>query len=303
MDDGAGRRSETKTGDKGLPVPRLRFTSQSRCRPGNHPVCLLTATVLPPTSLPRPPSRPLLIAHRGESRDAPENTLAAIRLAWARGARAVEIDVRQSADGEAFVIHDATTTRIRGPRRAVRAQRAADLAAVDAGAWKSARWKGEPLPRLADVLRTVPPGGRLFVEVKDGPECLPAVRRAVISSGVLERQLLFMSFNRETVAGLPAVFHRSDVCLLLTARAGARGRSLASAIAFAHRHALAGLNLEATGALDAGVVAEVHAAGLAAYCWTVNRVSTARRLARAGIDGITTDRCAWMTRMLCAPVD
>ena len=118
-------------------------------------------------------SVPLLIAHRGESYDAPENTLAAINLAWERGAAAVELDARMSADGVLVVSHDPDTRRIGGPRRPIRQQTAAESTQLDAGRWKHRRWTGERLPLLRAALATVPRSGRLFVEMKEGPETVP----------------------------------------------------------------------------------------------------------------------------------
>lgn len=241
---------------------------------------------------------PLIIAHRGESHDAPENTLAAVNLAWERGARAVEIDVRCSAEGEVFVIHDADTRRIGGPRRAVSRQSAEDLAAMDAGAWKHRRWKGERVPRLAEVLRTVPAHGRLFIELKGEAETVPAVLEVVRNSGLLPERLLLMSFQPSVVGRLVGNRCGIDVCRLLTARQWRSPEVRARMLRFASRHGLAGVDVEATPDLDRAFVDAMHNAGLLVYCWTVNRVASAVRLARIGIDGITTDRCERLTRAL-----
>lgn len=245
----------------------------------------------------------LLIAHRGESRDAPENTLAAVNLAWSRGARAVEIDVRSSADGRPVVIHDASTRRIGGPAKAVAAQTADQLRRLDAGLWKGRRWAGERIPFLEEVLETIPAGGRLFIELKEGPESARVVSDVLRARAFDPRQLLLMSFNEETVQHLSLARLGIDVCLLLEAKQWKRRGGLARAVQVAHEFGLAGLNLEVDRALNEAVIRGVHDARLAIHCWTVNRVSTARRLARAGIDGITTDRCAWMTRHLGAAAE
>ena len=77
-------------------------------------------------------------------------------------------------------------------------------------------------------------------------------------------------------------------------------RELARALDFAREHRLEALNLEAGSALDRLLIARIHGENLRAYCWTVNRVATARRLFRAGMDGVTTDRCAWLRERLGA---
>ncbi|MGH8020786.1 MAG: glycerophosphodiester phosphodiesterase [Opitutaceae bacterium] len=253
---------------------------------------------------------PLLIAHRGESRDAPENTLASINLAWARGAAAVEIDVRLGAGGEPVVIHDADTRRIGGPATPVARQTTAQLRSLDAGRWKSRRWAGERIPFLREVLETTPEGGRLIVELKEGPESVAPVASAWEASALRTQlrahQLTFMSFNHATVAELArecgsrsqSRARGAPVCLLLEKKIWRQPCELARALDFAREHRLAALNLEAGPALDQPLIARIHEEGLRVYCWTVNRIATARRLLRAGIDGVTTDRCAWMRERL-----
>ena len=86
--------------------------------------------------------RTTIIAHRGESRLAPENTLAAINLAWQRGADAVEIDCHLTADGHLIVCHDDNTRRTAGRKLVIRQSTLAQLRELDAGAWKGVRWGG-----------------------------------------------------------------------------------------------------------------------------------------------------------------
>lgn len=245
---------------------------------------------------------PLLIAHRGESRDAPENTLAAVRLAWERGARAVEVDVRRCAGGELVVIHDPDTRRIGGPARPVAALTVAELQAFDAGSWKHARWAGERVPLLRDVLTTVPRPGRLFVELKEGPECVPPLVALLRGTSLVARQVLVMSFLPATVEAAARALPGHEVALLLEARDCASETRLARSVERARALGCGAIDVEAHWQLGAGRVAAVHAAGLRLYVWTVDRPSTARRLAAAGVDGITTNRCAWLARQLAAAV-
>jgi glycerophosphoryl diester phosphodiesterase len=101
-----------------------------------------------------PSSHLLLIAHRGESADAPENTLAAFRLAWERNVPTIELDVHLTKDGEAVICHDADTKRTAGTKLVIKDTPLADLRALDAGKWKAPRWAGEKLPTLAEALAT-----------------------------------------------------------------------------------------------------------------------------------------------------
>ncbi|TVQ34700.1 MAG: glycerophosphodiester phosphodiesterase [Geminicoccaceae bacterium] len=96
---------------------------------------------------------PLIVAHRGASADAPENTLRAFREAERQGARAIEFDVRLARCGTPVVLHDATLRRTTSGGGRVLAHDAATLTALDAGRWFASDFAGEPVPTLAAVLR------------------------------------------------------------------------------------------------------------------------------------------------------
>jgi len=115
-------------------------------------------------------AEPLFIAHRGASFDAPENTLAAFRLAWEQGADGIEGDFRLTADGRIVCIHDADTKRVSGKELVVKDASYANLKGLDVGAWKADKWRGETIPSLEEVLAIVPRGKYLFIELKSGPE-------------------------------------------------------------------------------------------------------------------------------------
>lgn len=241
-----------------------------------------------------------MIAHRGESRDAPENTLAAIELAWKRGARAVECDVHLTRDGKLAVIHDADTRRIGGPKRPVRQQTLAELQRLDAGSWKSPKWAHARIPSIEEVLNSVPAHGQVFIELKEGPECVPALVRAIKRSRLKNAQIVVMSFDEGSVGDAAIALPRCKHSLIATAKRWTAKRGLEQLIERACELGCDGLNLEKHNMLDETVVAEIHASGLLSYTWTVNLLSTARRLAKTGIDGITTDRCGWMASKLAA---
>lgn len=120
-----------------------------------------------PHTGPAVPDYPEIIAHRGYSGRAPENTLAAIGLALAHGAAAVEWDVQMARCGTPVVFHDLTldrTTNLQGP---LLARDADELSQADAGAWFHADFTGEPVPTLAQaVARASKPGVHLYPEIK-----------------------------------------------------------------------------------------------------------------------------------------
>src|SRR5512133_1464710 len=112
------------------------------------------ARIVPPA--PRAPGRPLVLGHRGASADAPENTLAAFRLAIEQGADGVELDAWRCATGEVVVHHDEDTRRVAGAALLVPDAPLPALRALDVGAWKGDRFRGERIPLLSEALEALP---------------------------------------------------------------------------------------------------------------------------------------------------
>lgn len=125
------------------------------------------------------PERPRIVAHRGASGEAPENTLAAFRLAWELGVESIELDVHATKDDQVVVMHDPTTKRTGGVDLAIADHTLAELATVDVGSWKHARFASERIPTLANVFAATPTERTVFVEIKSGPSTVPAVARAI----------------------------------------------------------------------------------------------------------------------------
>jgi glycerophosphoryl diester phosphodiesterase len=242
-----------------------------------------------------------IIAHRGASYDAPENTLASMKLAWEQKADAVELDVWLSKDGRIVVMHDADTKRMGGPERKIAEQTWEELQRVDVGAWKDAKFSGERIPTLESILATVPPGKRVVIEIKCGPEILPALREAIRKFGRKPAELAIISFNFEALKQSKEQFPRIEHYFLFGYKKDAQtGKfpELAPIIAQAKAGRFDGLNLQYTWPITPEFVREVKAAGFKFFVWTVNDSAVARRLVEAGADGITTDRPAWLREQL-----
>ena len=236
---------------------------------------------------------PVIIAHRGASYDAPENTLAAVKLAWERDAGAVEIDVHLSKDKRIMVIHDKDTRRTSGTKMVVKETLSEDLRKLDAGLFKDPRFKGEKIPFLEEVIGTVPPGKKLVIEVKCGTEILPILTELIRHSPKRE-QLVVISFDYEVVKGFKKELPDTPAYWLHYSLAGGYK---AKHISMGKEAGLDGLNFRFKGINEAFVRA-VHEAGMEMYAWTVDDPEEARRLISTGIDGITTNRPAWLKQQL-----
>lgn len=244
------------------------------------------------------PDNSLIIAHRGESYDAPENTMASINLAWERGAEAVEIDVHLSKDDHVVVIHDFNTKRLAGDNLKISKATLEELKKLDVGSWKGDKWQGEQIPTLKEVLKTIPQGKKLIIEIKSNADIIPTLKQDIESSCLETMQIEIIGFDLETMALAKRTFTDHKVLWLLDLDYYWYTRilkpSIKKAISKSKRHGLDGLNVWAGNMLDKSMIRKVHDAGLLLYCWTVDDMEHARKLWNWGIDGITTNRAAWM---------
>ncbi|MES2695932.1 MAG: glycerophosphodiester phosphodiesterase family protein [Verrucomicrobiota bacterium] len=236
-----------------------------------------------------------LIAHRGASHDAPENTLAALRLAWSQDADAVEVDAHLTSDGRLAVIHDPDTRRTARVERLVAEMTLGELQRLDAGSWKAPMFAGEPIPALDAALLLVPAGRRIFVELKSGPEAVPELVRCLIRSRLNPAQVVVIAFDFEVARAAKQQLARCEVCWLLERDSEAGRLEWKEIVRRARAARLDGLDLKAEWVdRESELVAQTHAAGFKLYVWTVDDAPLARRLAAAGVDGITTNRPAWL---------
>jgi len=243
-----------------------------------------------------------LIAHRGASADAPENTLAAAELAWRQGAAAVEGDFRLSRDGIIVAAHDDRTLRTAGVDLAVAEQTLAELRRLDVGRWKGPDWAGQQIPTLEELLAAMPPGKRFYVEIKCGPEFVEPLARAVRGRGLADGQIVAICFSADLLAAvrreLPGVETFLIVEFVRDSASGAWHPDVYERLDAAAGRGLTGLDLMAARALDPELIPRIRAAGLDICVWTVDSPGEARRLIELGVRRITTNRPGWLREQL-----
>jgi glycerophosphoryl diester phosphodiesterase len=240
--------------------------------------------------------RPAVIAHRGASAHAPENTLVAFELAIAQGADAIEFDVKLTRDGQVVVLHDQTLDRTTDGRGDLREFSLSALRDLDAGVHFSERFRGERIPTLEEVLEAV--GRRILINIEltnyatplDG--LVPAVVDLVRKFG-LEERVLFSSFFPHNLRRAKRLLPQVPCGLLTWAGwPGWGGRTLGfrrSVYQALHPHLRD---------VDAGLVRRVQAAGRRIHVWTVNAEADLERMIACGVDGIFTDDPALALRIL-----
>lgn len=230
---------------------------------------------------------PLWIAHRGAGKLAPENTLAAFRVGAAHGYRAFECDVKLSADGVPFLLHDATLERTTDGRGAAAALPWSRIARLDAGAWHSPGFAGEPPPSLEAVARFCQANElALNIEIKPSPGCEEETGDVVAREAARLWQgwalpPLLSSFAPAALAAARRAVPALPRALLLEALAPDWLDTLRAldGVAAVTDHRL----------MDAALIGRLHGAGLRALVYTVNHAAQAQRLLALGVEGIITD--------------
>jgi len=230
---------------------------------------------------------PRFAAHRGAGKLAPENTLAAMRVGYAHGYRMVEFDVKLSADGVPFLLHDDTLDRTTDGSGRADALTWAELAKLDAGGWHSAAYAGEPLPTLRAVARwAIANGVACNIEIKP----IPGRERDTGAAVALDARALWRD------AAIPPLLSSFSEEALATARAAApelERALLVERVPADWNERLTRLGCVALDVdyreLDAGMVATVLSSGYQVLTYTANDPSAVAELEAWGVDAIITD--------------
>ncbi len=241
------------------------------------------------SSLPRAPME--IVAHRGASYVAPENTRAAYLLAWEMGADAAEVDIHLTRDNRIVASHDSNAKRTTGTDVEIKDSTYEELARLDAGCWKALEYKGEPVPLLSDILETVPPRKSLYIEIKCGPEVLPHLEAVLDKSGK-RGQVVLIGFDLDTISQAKKAMPDRPAYWLRGTRKDEATETLLSHdlgwIDLVELHGLDGLDVN-YGGVTPHFAEAVRDAGLVLAVWTVNDPEVARRMMRLGVRSLTTD--------------
>lgn len=232
---------------------------------------------------------PLVVAHRGDSRHCPENTLAAFRAARAAGAPVQEFDVQRTRDGVLVCIHDADLDRttdaatVLGPGALVGQTTSAELQRLDAGSWHSPQHRGERIPRLADALTTMLPACVPMIEHKSGSA---AEYVAVLRQLDVLDQCILQSFDWQFVAAARALAPTLALALLGPVRAA---EPLATAALAAASACGAGMVHWHAASWTSATIAAAHAANLWVCSYTTDDELGWAGGAALGIDAMCTN--------------
>ena len=247
-------------------------------------------------------SSPLIVAHRGASHDAPENTLPAFELAWKQGADAIEGDFHLTADGKILCIHDADTQRVSGTKLVVKDSTLTRLLELDAGAWFAPEWRGTRFPTFAQVAATVPAGKKFYIELKSGPEIVPPLLEELAKTKLAREQIVIISFHAEVIRVLkqqqPAL---TAYWLSSFRKSSPLDPSAATVLETLRRIRADGFSSRADERLTPAYLEPLRAAGFSYHCWTVDDPALALRFQQIGAQSITTNRPAFLRQHMEDP--
>jgi glycerophosphoryl diester phosphodiesterase len=232
----------------------------------------------------------MIVAHRGASRDAPENSIPAFELAWEQGADAIEGDFRLTRDGHIVCFHDGSTKRLTDKARAIGQSTLVALRELDIGLKRGESFKGTRIPTLEEVLATIPEGRKIYIEIKCGPEIIPLLLEKLAASGLEAEQVVVMCFNETVLQKVKAKapeYTTSWLCEFKKEESGDITPTREHVLATLARIRADGLSSNLL--IPEAVAASVKERGYAWHVWTVNNVEHAKRAKQLGAASITTD--------------
>lgn len=225
-----------------------------------------------------------VMAHRGASGYAPENTLAAFQMALDMGADGIECDIHLTADAQFVVCHDDRIDRTSDGEGAITELTLSQIQSHDFGAKYGAQFAGETAPTLEQMLDVVKDMNPINIEIKafgdgDQADALSALYNVLVRRGVLSNCII-SSFNAQILKQFKRLYPDVYTCLLYShrRRPAAYAQSLGCSAIHLH-HAR----------LTKRTVDNAHARGLKVNCWTADDENDIRRMIEIGCDGIITD--------------
>ncbi|MDB6024989.1 MAG: glycerophosphodiester phosphodiesterase [Verrucomicrobiales bacterium] len=245
-----------------------------------------------------------IVGHRGASFDAPENSLASMKLAWVQKADGIETDISLSKDGKMVVMHDDNTKRTGGVDKKIADHTWDELKDIDIGKWKGPQFTGEKIPTLESFFATIPDGKCIFTEIKlkdsvqgadfeKAKAILDELDKAMTASGKKPNQLRIITFHYNMAKAAKERFPKHPVYWLAGYTKDKKTGKLPDIdelIQKAKDAKVDGLDLNSGFPMNKAFVKKVHKAGLKLYTWTVDDPEVARAEKKAGVDGITTNR-------------
>jgi glycerophosphoryl diester phosphodiesterase len=244
----------------------------------------------------------LWISHRGESYDAPENTMSAFRLAWERNTDGIELDIQLTADGQVVCIHDVDTGRVGNKRLTIAEETYENLLNVDVGIKKAACYKNEKIPLLSEVLSETPAGKIIYIELKSGTEILTPLHEAIKNSPARIEDLRIIDFKNNCLKECKKLMPEIKAYLLsgmgINEETSELEPTTETLINNQSSSKADGFDLHACEKISKEYLSELRSNGSEITVWTINDVDKAQLFIELGVDAITSDCAAYLQSKL-----
>lgn len=232
----------------------------------------------------------IIVAHRGASGYAPENTLPAFRLAWAQGADAIEGDFHLTKDGHIVCIHNKDTSAVAGRYLAVGDSTLEALRELDVGASHGPEHRGSIIPIFPEVLATVPSHKQIYIEIKCGIAIVPALLKKVQESGLTKQQIVFISFDPTVIQTLKTKapqYKAFWLCYFSPRDTEDITTSITEVLKTLARIRADGLS--SNPGISELLIKEIQKHGYEWHVWTIDDPAIARKMKALGAKSITTN--------------
>lgn len=255
-------------------------------------------------------SAQMIVAHRGASADAPENTLAAFALAWEQKADAIEGDFYLTTDNQIVAIHDKSTKRTTGVALEVCNSDYIDLKNLDAGSWKHNKYAGECIPTIEQVVALIPDDRTFVLEIKDTDrivsELAKKIREQKDFAALVPQRLKIISFDAKVIKACKEAMPEVTAIWLTSfkqdKKTGEMTPSIDSILKTMQEIQSDGLDCKASTHIDKKFVDQLRQARpdkpYEFHVWTVDDVEVAEHFIQLGVDSITTNRPAYLRENL-----
>jgi glycerophosphoryl diester phosphodiesterase len=241
-----------------------------------------------------------IVAHRGSSRIAPENTLPAFELAWEEGADAIEGDFHLTKDGHIVCIHDDDTKRVAGKRVLIRHSTLDELRKLDVGLYRGEKYKGAFIPTIEEVFFTIPERKKVYIEIKSKGAIVPRLFEEIKRSGLRHEQVIVISFYGEVIRECKREALQSKafwVCEFRRNESGEIEPSLETVLETLKRIKADGLSSN-WGIIDESFARSVIKHGYEFHVWAVDDLEIARQCIKWGARSVTTNVPGYMKENL-----
>ena len=242
----------------------------------------------------------MIVAHRGASLDAPENTIPAFKLAWEQGADAIEGDFRMTMDGHIVCIHDADTKRVSNTNLVVRHATLAELRKLDVGICCGQAFTGTVIPTISEVFSTIPEHKTFYIEIKCGTEIIEPLLEELKKSGLTENQIVVLSFKEKIIQALKHKAPQYKALWLVKVKKNLSGKTLPSleTVLTTLKQIKADGFSSNMNFIDEAFIKRIKEEGYEYHIWTIDDAETARRFITCEVNSITTNRPGYLRKAL-----